>query len=110
VSGISSGKATVPASAFLTTVSGRGVFLRGDANGDRTINIADPVATLEFLFRGRSALPCEDGADTDDSGSLGLTDAVLTLQYLFRGGGVIRAPGTRYAWFDPTPDMLACGK
>ncbi|MBN1442552.1 MAG: hypothetical protein JXA90_07575 [Planctomycetes bacterium] len=108
VTSVQEGRTGFPSTAFLSTFSPAGAFLRGDATRDGRIGIADPIRTLMFLFLGGVHLPCEDAADTDDSGVLGLTDAVLTLQYLFLGGTVIRAPGTRYPWFDPTSDALGC--
>ena len=109
VYGMKNGQESFPASAFVSTLSTRGTFLRGDANHDDSINITDPLATLEFLFRGGAALPCDDAADSNDDGEIGLTDPVITLQHLFLGGGLLKAPGTAYAWFDPTPDTLGCG-
>jgi hypothetical protein len=109
VFGLKAGNESFPASTFVSTLSTRGTFLRGDADHDGTLNITDPLATLEFLFRGGAALPCDDAADSNDDGEVGLTDAVITLQYLFLGAGLLKAPGTAYAWFDPTPDTLGCG-
>src|SRR5262245_65281649 len=44
-------------------------FLRGDANGDRTIDISDPFLTLSYLFFNPTAEPpCLDAVDADDSG------------------------------------------
>jgi hypothetical protein len=108
VIGVSNGSESFPATAFLSTLAPRDAFLRCDANRDGRIDFADPVFTLEFLFRGGSPSPCEDAADADDDGALGLTDAIVAIRYLFLGAGVIRAPGTRYPWFDPTPDSLGC--
>lgn len=108
VAGRKGEKTSFPASALVTTFQPPGAFLRGDANRDGLVNIADPVATLNFLFRGGAALPCDDAADANDDGRLNLTDPITTIQYLFLGAAVITAPGTRYPWFDPTPDGLTC--
>lgn len=109
VIGVRDGARSFPQSTLVSTFAPPGSFLRGDATHDGVIDIADPVATLGFLFLGREGLPCEDAADTDDSGVLGITDPIYTLHYLFLGDRVIRAPGTRYPWYDPTPDGLGCG-
>jgi hypothetical protein len=109
VSGAAGGRTSFPASTFLSTASPPGAFLRGDANADGKITIVDPVATLTFLFLGGAPLACEDGADANDDGVLTLTDAITTLSYLFLGGAVIKAPGTKFPWFDPTTDGLGCG-
>ena len=49
-------------------------FVRGDANGDGSIDITDAIFTLGFLFLGGGAPPCEDAADADDRGTLEITD------------------------------------
>ena len=102
------GKTSFPRSTYLSTVTARGTFLRGDSTHDGAVDIADPIRTLTFLFAGGQPLPCEDGADANDDGKLEITDAILTLGYLFSGTAVLRAPGTRYPWYDPTQDELSC--
>ena len=83
-------------------------FLRGDANGDREVNISDPRFTLNYLFKGGGLPPCMDAADANDDGELNLSDPVATLQVLFMGVTELpdpfHAPGE-----DPTPDPLGCG-
>ncbi len=85
-----------------------GAFLRGDANGDEMVNVADGVAILSYLFTG-GALPCLDAADTDDGGQVDLADAISIFSYLFQGGpppGVpFPVPGTDLA----DTDALDCG-
>src|SRR5688572_13791887 len=89
---------------------GGATFRRGDADGNQVVNLSDAVATLDRLFRGGAALPCNDAADSDDSGDLDLGDAVHTLNYLFLGGPAPPAPGPEDCGADPTgPDALGCG-
>ncbi|MBI4606199.1 MAG: hypothetical protein HY721_29890 [Planctomycetes bacterium] len=83
-------------------------FVRGDANGDGSVDISDAVKALFILFAG-AATDCEDAADADDSGTLVLTDAVHILNYLFRSGPVIPAPFPEPG-ADPTADALSCGR
>jgi hypothetical protein len=82
-------------------------FTRGDANGDGTRDISDPMAILNRLFLGQGVLVCEDAADADDNGSLNITAPVAILDWLFRGGNALPepsgAPGP-----DPTADGLIC--
>ena len=80
-------------------------FVRGDANMDATVDIADPVFTLSHLFLGGRAPPCLDAADANDSGDLDLSDAVTTLSHLFDGGAVLPPPASAPGG-DPTPDGL----
>ncbi|HAK95506.1 MAG TPA: hypothetical protein DCM87_10990 [Planctomycetes bacterium] len=64
------------------------VPIRGDANGDARLNIADAVAILSFLFSGGEiANPCgEDVVDTNDDDKLNIGDPIFLLAYLFAGG------------------------
>ena len=56
-----------------------GPFLRGDTNASGAVDIADAIATLEWLFIGGVAADCPDAADTNDDGVVDLADAVVTL-------------------------------
>ncbi|MEM7164839.1 MAG: dockerin type I repeat-containing protein [Planctomycetota bacterium] len=82
-------------------------FIRGDANSDGSVSIADPIALLNVLFvPGTPPLACADAGDGNDDGALNIADAVYVLNALFvPGSSPIPAPyptsGT-----DPTPDSL----
>jgi hypothetical protein len=78
-------------------------FLRGDANGDCSVNITDPTYTLNHLFLEGSPPVCPDAADADDSGDIILTDAVYSLNFLFLGGPGPPDPGPFAAGADPPP-------
>lgn len=82
-------------------------FLRCDARGDGTLDLADAIDILAHLFRGGVELPCQKAADCDDSGSLDLTDAIRLLVHLFAGGAA-PAPPFPGCGPDPTPDGLTC--
>ena len=84
-------------------------FRRGDSNADGTVNIADGVTTLGFLFAGNQAPPCLDAADTDDSGQVDIADSIGTFNYLFLGGAAPAPPGPTACGEDPTVDGLSCG-
>lgn len=82
-------------------------FLRGDANGDRELNITDPQFTLNYLFVSANPPPCLDAADANDDGSVNVTDPIATLQVLFQGQSALPEPfGT--PGVDPTEDTLGC--
>jgi hypothetical protein len=86
-------------------------FHRADTNADGTLNLADPVSLLLYLFSTGDTPPCLDAADTNDDGVLGLTDAVHALVFMFRGGAVPPAPGPppRPCGPDPEPSPeLGC--
>ena len=85
---------------------GASFFLRGDGNGDLTVDVADAVFILAYLFSGGPA-DCLDAIDTNDDGSNNIADAISALDFLFAGGSAppppFPAPGS-----DPTSDALDC--
>lgn len=83
-----------------------GSFLRGEANGDGQIDIADAVSILFVLFAGMST-DCKDAIDTNDDGAMNVTDAIRLLQYLFTRGPEPPAPFSAKGE-DPTSDSLDC--
>lgn len=95
-------------------------FVRGDANVDGSVNLADAFAILNALFIWGSFhyLACEDAADANDDGAVNITDAVFTLNHLFIGGRPIPPPNEckfpteedpdLVQDFDPTPDEVHC--
>ncbi len=83
-------------------------FIRGDVNGDASVNMADAVGTLMYLFQQSFDMRCEDVADFNDDGSINIADAIGTLYYLFVHGPVAPVPGTHRCGTDPTDDCLSC--
>jgi len=85
------------------------LFVRGDVNADGSVDIADPIGTLLYLYAGAHGVTCLDAADADDDGTISITDPIHTLQYLFLTGASLPppagAPGP-----DPTPDALSCDR
>ena len=81
-------------------------FIRGDSNDDKTVNLADPIATLQMLF-GNLPLNCEDAADTNDDGTVNLADPIHMLSYLLGGGMAPPAPFP-LCGNDPTLDAIEC--
>ena len=84
-----------------------GLFTRGDADSDGTVDWRDSIAALEFLF-GKTRLDCVDAADTDDDGRIRVTDAVRLLIHLFQRGPAPAPPGSVLPGHDPTDDSLEC--
>lgn len=82
-------------------------FLRGDANGDRVLNIADAVAHLNRLFAGGATGHCDDAGDANDDGRLDVSDALHTLGFLFLGRQPPPEPFPQPG-LEPTPDGLGC--
>lgn len=82
-------------------------FLRGEANNDDDIDIADAIYLLNYLFQRGPPLACRKAGDSNDDGSLDLSDPIHLLLFQFNGGlpppGPYPSCGT-----DPTPDDLTC--
>ena len=82
-------------------------FLRGDANSDGAVDIADAVTLLNYLFVGGTAITCRDAGDADDDGLLNVTDVITILNHLFLGAGSLPSPALEPG-VDPTADELDC--
>ena len=89
------------------TIYVQDVFVRGDATGDGSLDISDPVLALNFLFLGRSVRPCLDALDSNDDGQVNIADPIYTLTYLFVGGDELPRPFPLPGG-DRTPDELLC--
>ena len=88
------------------TVGGVAAFIRGDCNTDQWVDIADPAATMSYLFLGVFAPQCLDACDSNDDGVVDLADTVSTLRFLFKLGPILPAPGPYPpGGYDPTPDI-----
>ncbi len=84
------------------------LFVRGDANYNQSVNIADAIFMLDYLFIGGPPSVCPDAADCNDDGVVNIGDAVALLNFLFSGGATIPYPYPGYG-VDPTADDLgAC--
>ena len=79
---------------------------RGDANLDGTVNLADSITTLQYLFLGEP-LGCLLAADANDSETLNIADAIYLIEYLFVSGPLIPPPFPNCG-ADPTPGPLTC--
>lgn len=82
-------------------------FIRGDANADGRLSIADFRLLVNRLFTAGPLPPCLDATDVDDDGKSDIADAVLVLEALFTRDGMIPAPFPAVGP-DPTPDDLDC--
>jgi hypothetical protein len=86
---------------------GSDVFVRGDPNADRRVDLSDGIYILNYLFLTGAVPRCLDAMDIDDDGRLVLTDAIGLLNHIFLGGPPPPAPYPQ-AGGDPTPDDLQC--
>jgi hypothetical protein len=84
------------------------IFVRADSNVDTTIDQADPIFILQYLFRPGSPFPdCPDAADTNDDGRLNLADGIYALSFLWANGPPPPVPFPMCGE-DPTEDQLGC--
>lgn len=67
-------------------------FIRGDANLDGAVNVADPITTLGVLFQGGIVFGCPAAADSNLDATIDLADAIYTIDFLFSGGPPPPAP------------------
>jgi hypothetical protein len=87
-------------------------FTRGDANNSNTVDIADEIYILSFLFQSGSAPVPLDSGDANDDGMIDVADAIYISSYLF--SQVEPKPplpfgphgGPYFEGLDPTPDAL----
>lgn len=92
--------------ASFTFIDPPPIFLRGDANDDQRVDLADGIAVFRALFGGGS-INCEDAADADDNETLNMTDGIYVLRFLFQNGPAPRAPYPSTDR-DPSGDTLGC--
>lgn len=91
----------------LGTGSGEG-FIRGNSNLDGTVNITDPIFTLNYLFLGTTEVTCLDAADADNDGKVNITDPIYVLGYLFLGSDPIPPPFPACGLDQGPEDGLGC--
>jgi hypothetical protein len=82
-------------------------FVRGNANGDRRVDIADAVWIINEIFRRGPASPCPDAADANDDGVEDVSDALFVIRYQFVGGPRPSAPFPSCGR-DASDDRLGC--
>jgi len=83
-------------------------FLRSDCNSDGTVNIADGVFGINYLFQGGPDPVCDDACDSNDDGAIDAADMIYIFNYRFLEGPAPLAPFPS-ADLDPTPgDGLGC--
>ena len=92
--------------ASCTSFVGQIPFVRGDANQNGSVNLADAIFGLAYLFQGQQAT-CLDAIDVNDNGAVNIADVIALLAYLFSGGPEPAVPFPT-AGNDPTLDAIGC--
>lgn len=80
-------------------------FRRGDATTNGSVDIADAVRILGYLF-GTDVALCEQALDANDDDGVEIGDAVYLLAALFSGGPAVPSPTA--CGPDPTGRPLPC--
>jgi hypothetical protein len=63
-----------------------GGYVNGDASRDGTVNIADAIYIVNYVFKGGPApIPFASG-DADCDSAVSIADAVYLISYIFKGG------------------------
>ncbi|MDE0960400.1 MAG: hypothetical protein OSB09_06440 [Planctomycetota bacterium] len=83
------------------------LFWRGDCNNSGSLDLADAIASLYYLFGLANLVTCIDSCDVNDSGAVDIADTVYFLGGLFSNGPLPFAPYPACG-FDPTADPLGC--
>jgi hypothetical protein len=65
----------------------------GDVNADKSLNIADAITLLGYLFAQKPAPACAKSADANDDNALNIADAISILGYLFSGKALTAPDG-----------------
>jgi hypothetical protein len=60
--------------------------IRGDADGNSSINVADPTFLTDYIFFEGPAPPCFEEGDADGSGSINVADPTFLTDYIFFEG------------------------
>lgn len=87
-------------------------FLRGDANVDGRVDVADGIRLLNSIFLPSRypgpSTPCAAAADANDDGVVDASDAIFVLGWRFLGGIEPPEPGPWSCGEDPPGDAMDC--
>jgi hypothetical protein len=89
-------------------LAGKYRFVRGNANGDKFVDISDAKFTLLWLFNAGEDPNCLDAADSNNDGAVDIADPSYTLNFLFLGGPMIPQPFPRCGLDSDSIDFLGC--
>ena len=92
---------------FVPNIPGTG-FVRGDANANGVVEMADALVILGKLYLGDDKVRCDDAADANDDGAVEMNDAVQILNFLFGGGRPPAGGPAGETQADDSPDRLGC--
>lgn len=67
-------------------------FVRGDANQDGIVDLADAIHVLGTIILGIYSIECDEAADANGDDSISVADPIYVLAYRFQGGPPPAAP------------------
>ena len=82
-------------------------FVRGDFNGDASLDVSDAASILIYLFARGAPPECLESGDVDDEGNINVTDPIYALGFLFASGPAPLPPYPECGT-DPTGDAIGC--
>lgn len=69
------------------------MFIRGDANDDGSITLADVIHVASYLYEaGPTPLPVPESGDADCDNTIGPRDVVYLINFILRGGPQPKCP------------------
>jgi len=71
---------------FMNHIVGGSGYVAGDANNDETVNVADVVYIINYIFKGGPPPEPLAAGDPNCDASIDLADAVYLINYIFRSG------------------------
>lgn len=104
--GISYAAVTVDSALTLTPYEGS-QFIRGDVDQNGSLDLADGIGVLQFLFLN-TATTCYSSLDADDTGNVSISDAVRVLCAVFCPGAPAPAGPYPGCGVDSTDDDGTC--
>jgi hypothetical protein len=72
--------------SILLNLLNQSSFVRGDANGNGTVDVGDVLYLVNYLYRGGPAPSPVDAGDANCDGIVFVNDIIFLVNYLFRGG------------------------
>ena len=67
-------------------------YIYGDSNGDASINVADAVFLINYVFKGGPEPDTLEGGNASCDDAVNVADAVYLINHVFKGGPAPQCP------------------